>query len=49
MHKGNHEPLLPTERQAARALSVSPRTVWHLADRRKLPVVWTATYRRISA
>ena len=31
--------LLLTEREAARALAVSPRTIWSLADSGQLPVV----------
>lgn len=39
MPEANVGQLLLTERQAARSLGVSPRTVWGLADRGQLPVV----------
>ena len=40
------EPLLLTERQVAKALGLSPRTVWGLADRGELPVVWIGRAKR---
>ena len=39
VHAQKAERLLLTERDAARALAVSPRTVWSLADSGQLPVV----------
>lgn len=39
MPNASNEPLLLTERQAARALGVSARTVWALADSGELAVV----------
>ena len=46
MPEANVGQLLLTERQAARSLGVSPRTVWGLADRRELPVVWIGKAKR---